>query len=71
MTSGAAEWTSKEAGVSFHLPSDLAGVQINDPRTDLRLVLQRTDGSAAVAFTASERKARPRILNEDFVKHRG
>jgi hypothetical protein len=68
LTSGAAEWTSEEAGVSFHLPSDPAWAQINDPRTDLRLVLERTDKSAAVAFRASESKAGPRILNEDFVK---
>jgi hypothetical protein len=70
LTSGAAEWTSEEAGVSFQLPSDPAWAQKNNGGAGIRFVLQRADRSAAVAFIASEKKAGPRILKEDFVKSR-
>jgi hypothetical protein len=67
LTSDAAEWTSEEARVSFRLPSNPDWAQISDP-LEGRLVLQRTDGSAGVAFVASAKKAGPRILDEDFAK---
>ena len=70
LTSSAAEWASEEAGVLFHLPSDPAWAQISDPLSDLRLILERKDKSAAVAFTASRTKEGPRILDEDWVKRR-
>jgi len=69
LTSDAAEWTSEEARVSFHLPSNPDWAQISDP-LEGRLVLQRTDRSAGVAFVASDKKAGPRILNEDFIERR-
>jgi hypothetical protein len=68
LTSGAAEWTSEKAGVSFQLPSDPAWAQINASGHGIKLVLERADKRAAVAFVASEKRAGPRILDEDWVK---
>src|SRR6266853_2268595 len=63
-----AEWVSEEGGVSFRLPNDPAWVQIKGPRAEAKLVFQRTDASASVAFILFDKRSEDRILNEEFVK---